>query len=75
MTLGEALELRARLHALTVGLDEVKRMAVEAEALWSEAGDPAPVTLFTDDERAQFLALQAKAELRRDQLDARTVGA
>ncbi len=75
MILSEAVKLHAVLHTLSTEMQRTRALAVEAEALWAEFGDPAPATLFTDAERAQFVALQAKAQLRRDQLDARTVGA
>ncbi len=75
MIVSEAVKLRAVLHTLSIEMQRTRALAIEAEALWAEFGDPAPVTLFTDAERAQFVALQTKAQLRRDQLDARTVGA
>ncbi len=73
MILSEAVPLRAVLHTLSTEMQRTRDLAVKAEALWVEFGESVPVTLFTDAERAQFVALQAKAQLRRDQLDARPV--
>lgn len=73
MILSEAFRLRGALDTLTVEMQRTRDMAIAIEAMWAAFGEPTPVTLFTDAERAEFVALQAKAELLRDTLDARTV--
>lgn len=74
MILSEAVELRSVLHTLTTEMVRTRDLALQAETLWDTFGDGSPAELFTAEERASFVALQAKAELRRDQLDVRTVG-
>ncbi|KKN29621.1 hypothetical protein LCGC14_0842350 [marine sediment metagenome] len=73
MILSEAVQLRAVLHTLSTEMQRTKALALRAEELWAEFGEATPATLFTATERTQFVALQARAQLRRDQLDARTV--
>ena len=75
MIISEAIILRQVLNHLATDMQNLKDLAGTAEDLWDEFGDPVPAQLFNDVDRAAFTALQAKAQLRRDQLDARTVGA
>ena len=75
MIISEAIILRQVLNHLATDMQNLKELAGTAEDLWDEFGEALPDDLFSADDRAAFTALQAKAQLRRDQLDARTVGA